>query len=233
MKACKKIIILTVLASLCYPMANAQVINWGNNYPGKHMANLNAGAEYGVVGGAAYACRLDAGPFPVWAGIGLSTPAGEVFLDDYKLKAGGQARLLSRHKFHLGAGIQFLFRTVNTPYIKARNLGGELSVTGGHYTSKWFLAAELGFDKAAATYIKHDDHYKQVYPGVKDGWYEVPTGGNFNFGIQTGVSFGRNDLYLKAGMLRAQDLTSAPLLPMYAQLGYNFKFNSRHRIHKN
>lgn len=226
MNVYKKIAVLAASISIYYNSAHAQVINWGSNYPGKQMANLNVGAEYGMVGGAAYAHRLNVGPFPVWANIGLSTPAGQIFLDDYKLKAGGQARLAGHHKFHLGAGLHFLFRTVHTPYIKAQNFGGELSVTGGYYTSKWFLAAELGFDKAAATHIKHDDHYRQAYPGVKDGWYEVPTGGNFNFGIQTGVSFGRNDLYLKAGMVRAQDLKSTPLLPMYAQLGYNFKFNT-------
>lgn len=227
MKTCKKIFLQTILIILYYCTANAQVINWRNDHQGNQIINLNAGGDYGIVGGIGYAYKLDIRQFPVWLSAGLSTPAGKIFFDDYKIQSGGQVRLFDFKKFQLSTDLQVIFRTINTDYIRAHNIGTEISVTGGYYMPRWFIAAGFGFDKAIATHIKHKDTYKQIYPEVKDGWYEVPTAGNFNYGIQTGISFGKNDLYLKAGMFRTQDFKSTPLLPFYAQLGYNFKFNNK------
>ena len=55
---------------------------------------------------------------------------------------------------------------------------------------------------------------------MKDGWYE-PTGGNFYYGLKTGLSLKRNDIYLKAGKILAQDLKTKPPMPFYVELGYN------------
>jgi hypothetical protein len=41
--------------------------------------------------------------------------------------------------------------------------------------------------------------------------------------LQTGFSFGRNDIYLKGGKLVTQDFSTTPLLPYYFQVGYNIR----------
>ena len=60
-------------------------------------------------------------------------------------------------------------------------------------------------------------------PSVRDGWY-VPTGGNFFYGIQSGVSFGRNDLHVSVGKSVTQDFKTTPAPPLYFQIGYNRRF---------
>ncbi len=85
---------------------------------------------------------------------------------------------------------------------------------------------EVGFDKAIVTHFKPSNVYKQIYPGVQDGWYEPATGGNFNFGLLGGYSFRRSDISLKGGLLTIQSFSKLQL-PFYAQLGYTIKLKSR------
>ena len=96
-----------------------------------------------------------------------------------------------------------------------------MGIVAGYYKPKWFVAGEAGFDKAIVTQFKHKDLYKQNFPSVKDGWYEPATGGNFYYGLQTGLSFRRNDIYLKAGKILAEDFSTKPMVPFYLQFGYN------------
>ena len=96
-----------------------------------------------------------------------------------------------------------------------------MGVIAGYYKQKWFVAGEAGFDKAIVTHFKHTATYKQNFPSVQDGWYEPATGGNFYYGLQTGYSFRRNDIYLKAGKILTQDFNTTPMVPFYLQVGYN------------
>lgn len=91
----------------------------------------------------------------------------------------------------------------------------------------WFIAGEAGFDKAIVTHFKHFKHsesYKAVYPGVKDGWYEPASGGNFVYGLKGGFSGKNTDFYLQGGRIISQDLQTKPVLPVYIQLGLILKF---------
>jgi hypothetical protein len=103
------------------------------------------------------------------------------------------------------------------------NFGSDLSGNIGYYRSKWFIAGEVGFDKAIITNFKHSKVYRDQYPGVADGWYEPATGGNFYYGLQAGFSFKNQDIYMKAGKLLRQDFKTTPFIPFYFQLGYNIK----------
>ncbi len=58
-----------------------------------------------------------------------------------------------------------------------------------------------------------------LYADARDGWYAIP-GGMFRYGIQGGVTFGDNDVVLRAGQQR--DIAGElPLFPFYATLGYD------------
>ena len=59
----------------------------------------------------------------------------------------------------------------------------------------------------------------EIYADPQDGWYGN-TGGTLRAGVQTGASFGGNDVILRAGRLVDIDGNS-PLFPFYATLGYD------------
>jgi hypothetical protein len=93
----------------------------------------------------------------------------------------------------------------------------------GHYGRRWFAVAEGGYDRAWLTYIKNSDWYKTYfYSGAKDGWYSG-TGGLVHAGGKGGVTIGRVELVLRAGVTKTEALKDLDL-PFYATLGANYRF---------
>ena len=222
MKSIKIYIALAVLLILS-GNAFSQVINWkGLDKEQKHIINVNAGAEYGLILGAGYGYQLKS-KMPIMLNLEHSFPAGKKLSDDFKTKIGGYIRLYKVNNFQFGAKIQGVFRRYENSYASLLNFGSDMAGIAGYYKSKWFIAGEAGFDKAIVTHFKHSAAYKQIFPAVKDGWYEPATGGNFYYGLQTGLSFRRNDIYLKAGKVVTQDFSTTPLFPFYLQVGYNIR----------
>jgi len=156
--------------------------------------------------------------------LDLSIPSGDKLVDDFKTKIGGYFRLYQVRNFQFSAKIMGVFRRYENLSARLLNFGSDMGIVAGYYQRKWFLAGEAGFDKAIVTHFKHSALYKESFPGVQDGWYEPATGGNFYFGLQTGLSLKRNDLYLKAGKILTQDFNASPMAPFYLQFGYNIWF---------
>jgi hypothetical protein len=154
-----------------------------------------------------------------------SFPSGKNLLDDFKTKIGGQVRFYQTENIHFSAKLNGIFRRYQSDFVRLLNFGSDISATVGYYKSKWFVAAEAGFDKAIVTHFKHSNNYKDIYPLVADGWYEPSTGGNFYYGLQAGWSFNKNDIYLKAGKIITQNFETKPLIPFSVQVGYNLKIN--------
>lgn len=201
----------------------AQTINWASlRTEQKHIANINISADYALTYGVGYAYQLKS-RLPVVLNTEYSFPSGNNISDDFKTKIGGQVNLFQTGNFRFSSKVQGVFRRHETSYARLLNFGSDISGTVGYYKSKWFVAGELGFDKAIVTHFKHSDLFRENYPGVKDGWYEPSTGGNFYYGMQAGYSKSRFDIYLKAGKLVEQDFKTEPLLPFYAQLGINLR----------
>jgi len=206
----------------------AQTINWASlKSEQRHLLNINAGWEYGFVYGVGYGYKLNT-KLPIIIDGEYSFPSGKNLFDDFKTKVGGKIRLYQINNFQLSANIYGVFRRFENPLVRLANFGSDLSGVVGYYKPKWFLAGEIGFDKAIVTHFKHSDLFKQtIYSNAKDGWYEPSTGGNFYYGIQSGISFKKHDIYLKAGRMLTQDFRTTPLIPFYAQLGYNLKFKTK------
>ena len=201
----------------------SQSINWKNlDKEQKHIININAGAEYGLIVGAGYGYQLKS-KMPIVLNVEHSFPTGKRMTDDFKTKIGGYIRLYEINNFQFSAKIQGVFRRYENSFASLSNFGSDMAVIAGYYKPKWFIAGEGGFDKAIVTHFKHTAAYKQIFLSVKDGWYEPSTGGNFYYGLQTGFSFRQNDIYLKAGKLISQDLSTTPLFPFYVQIGYNIR----------
>jgi hypothetical protein len=74
--------------------------------------------------------------------------------------------------------------------------------------------------------LKHSQLYRDIYPDVIDGWYSPPSGGNFYYGLQAGFSLKQQDIYLKAGKVVTQDFKTEPTVPLFVQIGINFRFKT-------
>ncbi|TDO98396.1 hypothetical protein [Flavobacterium sp. 245] len=201
----------------------AQNTNWKNlKNEEKHILNVNAGWEYSFTYGFGYGYHLKT-KLPIILESSFSLASGEVIFDDFKTKIGGQINFYHTENFYFNAALHGIYRRYGNPLVTLQNFGADASTTIGYYKPKWFIAGEFGFDKAIVTHFKHTAIYKDVYPDVKNGWFEPTTGGNFNFGIQGGYSFNRSDLILRAGKVMNEDFKSTPLIPFYLQLGYSYK----------
>lgn len=223
----KKIKIFILIALCLYKPAIgiSQNLNWGSlKKDQKHIFNINTGVEHGLIFGLGYGYQLKTG-LPVILNAEYSFPGGERLFDDFKTKIGGQVRLYKTGDLHFIAKFYGVFRRYESDFARLINFGTDVSVTIGYYKAKWFAAGEAGFDKAIVTHFKHSESYKALYPMVKDGWYEPATGGNFYYGLQTGYSFKKTDIYLKAGKIINQDFQTNPLIPFSFQLGLNLRIS--------
>jgi hypothetical protein len=224
MKLIKLILLILISFLSSIDSINAQSINWQSlKIEDKQIVNAHVGFEYAIVYGIAYSYRLKS-VTPIFLNVDFSVPAGKKVFDDLKTKVGGQARLYKFGDFQFSASIHGIYRRYENPLVRMQNFGSEMKGIVGYYKSKWFAAAEIGFDKAIVTHFKHSDLYKEFhYSAVTDGWYQPSTGGNFNFGLQAGYSFSQSDITMKFGRVVSQDFKTNPSIPVYAELGYNFK----------
>jgi hypothetical protein len=220
-------ILFALLFLFTLQQVKAQTLNWASLDNTKHIANVNLGIDYSVSYGIGYGYKLNT-KLPIVLNVHFSKPAGENQLDDFKTKIGGQTRFYTINNFHFSASVYGIYRRYENSSVRMQNFGSEMTGIIGYYKPKWFVAGEFGFDKAIVTHFKHSQEYKDnVYSEVIDGWYQPSTGGNFSCGLQTGISFKRSDITLKGGYLNTQDFKSTPTLPLYFQLGYNYKIGRK------
>ncbi len=222
MKIFKAILFVVIICSALQGFC--QSINWESlKSEQKHILNIQTGWDYGLVFGAGYSHQLNS-KLPLLLNVSYSFPSGDKLFDDFKTKLGGQVRLYKVRNVQFSTSIHGMYRRYENPLVRLQNFGTEITAVIGYYKPKWFLAGEVGFDKAIATQFKHTKLYKEtIFENVKDGWSEPATGGNFNYGIQAGYSFQRSDILFEIGIVNTQDFKSTPLIPYYLQLGFNYK----------
>lgn len=220
-----KVLLIIVIALSFHQITLSQSINWESlNKAQKHILSANMGIEYGLIMGAGYGYQLKS-KVPIVLDVQYSFPSGKNVFDDFKTKMGALVRIYQTGNIHYSMKIQSLFRRYQSDFVRLINIGSDLSVMAGYYQKKWFVAGEGGFDKAIVTHFKHSDSFKEIYPMVRDGWYEPSTGGNFYYGLQTGLSFPKMDVYLKAGKIVTEDFRSEPMIPFDVQLRFNVKIS--------
>lgn len=221
----KKIKITIVLFILNYHfnVANAQSLNWKALDSTQHIVNTNFGLDYATSFGLGYAYKLNT-ERPILLNANTSIPFGDKIFDDFKIELGVQISLLNKSNFIGAISLVGIYRKHQTDLVRLQNFGSDIKGSFGYYKSKWFVAADVGFDKAIVTHFKHSQKFRdEVYEDVVDGWYEPATGGNFYYGFSTGYSSRKADITLNIGKIITQDFKTSPLLPFYLSLGYNFK----------
>lgn len=235
MKHFKELLLITVL-SLIIGSANAQTINWASlKDEHKHIVNVNFGAEYGMIYGLGYGYHVKTKlfntiPINVTPNIEYSFPSGNKIFDDFKFKIGGQISWVEFHHFQFSTKIHGVFRRFENDFARLVNFGSDFAGIVGYYRIKWFVAGEVGFDKAIATNFKHSELYGDQYAGVQDGWYEPATGGNFYYGVQAGYSFKQYDICLRGGKILTQDFETSPMVPFYGLVSFNLRLERTKKI---
>lgn len=218
-----KFFLITLATAGSAPAVFSQNINWRSLEKGqRHVANLYTGWDYSMSFGGGYAYQLGT-KIPAALNLAFSIPSGKELLDDHKTKIGGQVELVRLGHFSATARLHGIVRRYQSSLVRIASFGSEISGTAGYYRTRWFVAGECGFDKAIATHLRHRPAAREDFPGIQDGWY-VPTAGNFSFGVQGGLAFGRYDAYMRLGRVVSQDFKTTPLIPFYFQVGMNSKF---------
>lgn len=223
----RRYILPAFLVMLINNTGYAQVVNWSPSHKeDRHIVGTAFGADFGVVSSLTYGYKFNLRKRPVIAGAEYSFSYGEKMTDDWKLKLGGQIKLVNLGPVLFSARVQAIGRRYENDLVKMFNIGSDMALTGGYYRRRWFVAAETGFDKAIVTQITHTDKMRENYEYARNGWY-LATGGNFYYGIQAGLMAGnRWTLYLRAGKMTEQDFKSSPTIPFYGQVGVNRAFSS-------
>lgn len=222
MKNITALLIMAVFTGLVHK-STAQNINWRNlQSTQRHIVTANISLDNSIAVGAGYGWHLKS-KLPIVLNIEYSMPVGKDVFDDFKTKIGGQAEVFSSRNFSTTVKAYGIFRRYENDFARFVNFGSEFSAVSGYYKKKWYAAGEFGFDKAIVTHVKHSELMKQYNPSLVNGWY-IPTGGNFFYGIQSGLTLGNNDINLRVGKTLLQDFKSNPFVPFYFQLGWNRRF---------
>lgn len=156
-------------------------------------------------------------------GMEVGVVAGDAALRDYRVRLSGDVQLVHRGAFRVAASAAFMTRGTSNRVFRAVNFGSDFGATAGLYRRGWFVAGEVGFDKAIITHLKHTQEYRdQYYADAKDGWY-LNNGGTGRLGIMTGTSLGGAELMLRGGINRTQG-GEALAVPAYLTVGVGFGF---------
>ncbi len=207
-----------------YQEGNAQTLNWRSLEGTRHIIHASIGWDYGLSYSLGYAYQFRTN-IPVILSSSFSIPSGNNPFDDYKSKLGAQVLLLNQSNLKGSLSLHGIFRSYENSLIRLRNVGGETKGVFGYYQPRWFVAGEVGFDKAIVTHFRHSDTFKEhIFQEVLDGWYEPASGGNFHYGFQAGYSFRQLDLTFAFGKVVTEDFRTTPLIPYYVGLGLNYRW---------
>ncbi|MFN3667563.1 MAG: hypothetical protein ACK4S0_15480, partial [Sediminibacterium sp.] len=210
-----KILIFTITLLCIYQNGKAQTVNWNALKKSRHIISAGMGWDYSISYGFGYGYQMKT-KIPLILSANFSIPSGENLLDDLKTKIGAQMMLWNTPNIKASVTLIGIYRRYENSLARLQNFGSEMKGTLGYYKTKWFVAGEVGFDKAIVTHFKHSQIFREtIFPDVKDGWYEPSTGGNFYYGIQTGYSFKMSDIILNSGIIITQDFKTSPLIPYY------------------
>ena len=218
----RAVCITAFLASMAAPLAaQAQALNYGTlDAQRPNTVHAEVGAEYAFVMSGGYSRTIQLGDRPLVVGGMLTVPWAKLDLHDYQLRSTVAAPLVGDRKWKLVGRVAPTLRGTKNDINRMTGFATDFSFLGGYYAPRGFVAADLGFDWAISTHIKHSDEYRRThYAGAKDGWYATP-GGNFHAGLQGGFSVRSVDFTLRFAHVR--DVRLQPLfLPFAATAGVN------------
>jgi hypothetical protein len=192
---------------------------------GEQAVTVETGLASGVVTSVGYAAGLRVGALDraVMPFAQATMVVARPDLHDWALRAGAQASVLRAGWFDLSAQLALEVASTENSIYDGTDLRTDLTLFAGHYGHRWFAVAEAGYDRAWLTYIKNSAWYRMnFYSGAQDGWY-AGTGGVLRAGAKGGLTLGRIEVVLEAGINKTETLQDLDL-PFFATLGANYRF---------
>ena len=151
-------------------------------------------------------------------------PMAQPDLGDWRLRAGFRLEVARWKRLALPVRLDGTVRMLTNRSVRAVGLGTDLSVAPGWYARRWFAAAELAWDQAWTTHLRHTDAYRRVvYEDVQDGWVRL-SGWTLRYGARVGgLPLSWLEIWLRAGYEQHGrfDLVAPPV---YAILGTSVRF---------
>lgn len=188
-----------------------------------HRVSLTVGIDPAVITTLGYSYVLGARGHLVQLGVDGGIVAGTRNADDFRVRVHAETSILQRNSMRVTGRAAFVTRGTKNTIYDAVGFGADLGGTAGVYRRRWFAAGEIGLDKPIVTHVKQSEWYRTwFYPGAKDGWY-LDTGGTWRFGAIGGVTIGKNELMVRAGIPRTER-GNAITVPGYASIGLGRTF---------
>jgi len=215
-------ILVALLATLATAPLAAQwnAARYGRN---EHRLYVTVGLDPAVVTAVGYGHTQTILGRPTQVGLEAGVAGGGFDVRDFRVRLGGDVALLRWRDVQLTGRLAFVTRGTRNTIYRAVSMGADAGGTLGVYRQGWFAAGEVRFDKAIITHLSHTTWYRRnIYPDAKDGWY-LTTGGTWEFGGVTGVTLGRTEVSLRAGIPRTQGGRHL-VTPVYASLGVGVGF---------
>ena len=220
----KKIFLVIIIIAAAAESSAAQNINGRSlNDDQQNIIQFNFGFDFGATAEISYS-RATTIVKPVVFSVEYSNPMGNIVLDDFKVRLGGQVELIEFGGFSITAKLYSNFRRFKNALVRTVGFGSDFSTVAGYFAPTWHAAVEFGFDKSIISHIQHSDIMKNNFPQIKDGWY-IPLGGHYYYGIQGSKTIGETlDISLRLGFTKAQFNDENAVLPAYIQLGTGMRF---------
>jgi len=159
--------------------------------------------------------------FQITGEVGMASNRADT--RDFRSRIGTQTSLASWKALNLTGAATFVSRGTDNAIYRGFNFGADLTGAVGVYRPRWFVAGEMGLDKAVITHVKHSAYYRDTfYPDAKDGWY-LDAGGTIHHGLSAGVTIGKAELVGRAGWLRTENYNSL-MPPFYGSIGLGVGF---------
>lgn len=158
---------------------------------------------------------------PAWQTIALSV---SLIMNPLMGGSGYSHGILSPDKTLIA--VNAIYRRYETPLVRLQNIGSEMKGVFGYYKQKWFVAAEIGFDKAVVTHFKHSQFSRKTsFKRYKMAGLNLPPEEISFTAYRQVISFSNCDLTFSIGKTTTQDFMTAPIIPYYLGLGFNYKLD--------
>jgi hypothetical protein len=212
------IITLILMSSIAARAQNVAVVREDSN-----VMTVTTGVEYGFVAGVGYTRAVPVAGRLLLVGGDAALAWAEADPHDYRISAGAHMPLVDGRRWKLLGGLAAAVRGAENDLGGFTTLASDVSLVGGRYAPRGFIAAEVGIDTALTTHVTPSDEYRMtVYADAKSGWYGA-TGSMVRAGLQGGVTLDRCDVILRAGRL-VDTAGQGALMPIYATLALDTRW---------
>ncbi len=145
-------------------------------------------------------------------------------LDSFRVEPSARLALAEYGKWKLAGRFGLPIQTGSNQTFRFLSFGARATASAGYFARGGFASLEVGYLETLSTYVAATDRARQVYPGIRDGFY-APSGGYFDAALAGGVTLGRGwEIGLRLGYRTSAALNPPPLVPYVGELGVSWSF---------